>query len=133
MTGGPGDLERRVSVLEIWLETLTSEAVDVRTLAAGTDQDLADLKPKVLAHERSMNALQETLSEIRVQMHGRFAEVGSEFSAVRGEMRGEFAAVRAEMRGDFADVRAEMRAGFAHTAAGFAALAERLDRVIGEG
>jgi vacuolar-type H+-ATPase subunit D/Vma8 len=115
------ELERRMSRLE--------ELGDIHQLASRTASDATDLRAKAGAHQRSIQALHDTLTETRQELHAGFDEMRRGFGEVRSEMTAGFAAVRTE----FVDVRSEMAAGFAavrtefvdvrsETAAGFAAV-----------
>ncbi|MBA3742286.1 hypothetical protein [Sporichthya sp.] len=96
--------------------------MDLHSPASGTDRDVAAIMAKLNAHERSLQALHLDLRDL-----GHKAEAG--FAEVRGEMATGCAGVRRELRGEMAEGFAEMRTGFAITAAGFAALNERFDRL----
>jgi hypothetical protein len=130
------ELERRMSRLE--------ELGDIHQLASRTASDATDLRAKARAHQRSIQALHDTLTETRQELHAGFDEMRRGFGEVRSEMtagfaavRTEFVDVRSEMTAGFAEVRSEMTAGFAEArsemAAGFQAIAQRLDRMQGEG
>lgn len=108
------DLEPRVTALEHQMTELrehvthaADDAAAARVLAGGADRDVSEVRAELRAHRRSLNALGQTQAETR--------------RAVR------------ELQGEVRELQGEVRAGFAMTGAGFAAIAERLDRAIGEG
>lgn len=99
------DIEQRISAVEREIAGLREElrrvgddASAARTLAAGADRDVAELRAQLRAHTRVLNALRETQLEMRVEMN---------------EMR-------AELRGEIDGLRTEMRAGFSTMATGMA-------------
>jgi hypothetical protein len=66
--------------------------------AAWTDERLDDMSGRV---DRDIRGL-------RADMNRGFAEVRTEFKAVRGEMSDEFKALRGEVAGEFGAVRSEI-------------------------
>ena len=54
------DYGRRLAAVEAELPLLRAEAVATRALAAGADQDVADVRSELRAHTRMLNALRET-------------------------------------------------------------------------
>lgn len=91
----PGDLEQRVSALEVEVAQLREQSVltqtdaeAARVLASGADRDVSEVRAELRAHLGAINALRETQVE-----QGRRVDAG------------------------FAEMRTEMRAGFTHIAA----------------
>lgn len=88
------------------LAVVAADAQAARTLAAGADRDVSEVRAELRAHTRVLNALRETQAE-----QGRaIASLRVEFA----ELRVEFA----ELRGGFAELQVQMRAGFATLASG---------------
>ncbi|HEU4600175.1 MAG TPA: coiled-coil domain-containing protein [Solirubrobacterales bacterium] len=87
---------------------------------AWTDERLDDLKQAVEGMDRRMEAgfaemrseFKAVRSEIRNEFKAVRSEIRSEIKAVRNEIRGEFKAVRNEIRGEFKTVRSEIRGEF---------------------
>jgi predicted nucleic acid-binding Zn-ribbon protein len=103
------ELEPRVAALEAEmarvrerLDQAGDDATAARVLASGADHAVSEVRAELRAHRGALNALQETLSETRRDMHAGFAEM-----------------------------RGQTDAGFAEMRAGFRAVADRLDRSNG--
>ena len=107
-------IEDRVTRLE-------REVEDIRRLASGAHEDVANVQATLRAHINTLEALhknqremQKDITVLRTDVDSGFAEMRMEFANVRDEMRTEFANVRDEMRTEFANVRGEMRTEFAN-------------------
>ena len=81
------------------LAVVAADAQAARTLAAGADRDVSEVRAELRAHTRVLNALRETQ-----------AEQGRAIASLRGEF--------GELRGEFGGLVVEMRAGFATLASG---------------
>lgn len=108
---GDEELEPLVSALEDQMTEIRERLAHVgddaaapRVLASGADRDVSEVRAELRGHRSALNALQETLTD-----------------------------TRREMRAGFEEMRGETQGGFAAAAVGFAAIADRLDRAIGEG
>jgi septal ring factor EnvC (AmiA/AmiB activator) len=84
------------------LAVVATDAQAARTLAAGADRDVSEVRAELRAHTRVLNALRETQAE-----QGRTI---------------------AELRAGLADLRVEMRAGFAALASGMGDITRLLQR-----
>jgi chromosome segregation ATPase len=99
---------------------VAADAQAARTLAAGADRDVSEVRAELRAHTRVLNALRETQAE-----QGRaIAELRGEFT----ELRGEFTELRARTDAGFS----EMRAGFATMASGMGEITRLLQRGNGD-
>jgi chromosome segregation ATPase len=116
-----------VRQLRAEIALVAADAQAARTLAAGADRDVSEVRAELRAHTRVLNALRETQAE-----QGRaIAELRREFFGLRGEfsgLRGEFAELRAQTEAGFG----EMRAGFATTASGMGEITRLLQRGNGD-
>jgi hypothetical protein len=117
-----------VRQLRAELALVAADAQAARTLAAGADRDVAEVRAELRSHTRVLTALRETqveqgraISDLRVEMRTRF-------TAVESEMRTRFTAVESEMRTRFTALEAEMRGGFATMAAAMADIVELVSR-----
>ena len=81
------------------LAVVAADAQAARTLAAGADRDVSEVRAELRAHTRVLNALRET----QVEQGRAIASLRDEFGQLRGE---------------FADLVVEMRVGFATLASG---------------
>ena len=88
---------------------VAADAQAARTLAAGADRDVSEVRAELRAHTRVLNALRETQVE-----QGRAIV----------ELRGEFVELRAHTEAGFV----EMRVGFATLASGMADITSLLRR-----
>jgi len=108
--------EDPIAQLRVEIALAAADAQAARTLAAGADRDVAEVRAELRSHTRVLNALRETQ-----------AEQGRAIAALRGdltELRGEFTG----LRGEFTGLRGEMRAGFATLASGMADITRLLQR-----
>ncbi|MGQ0463752.1 MAG: hypothetical protein ACT4QG_00370 [Sporichthyaceae bacterium] len=94
----PGDLEQRVSALEVEVAQLREQSVQAKTdaqaarvLASGADHDVSEVRAELRAHLGAINALHQTQVEQGRRMDAGFAEMRAEFADVRGELRAGFA------------------------------------------
>lgn len=94
-------LEDRVTRLE-------REVDDIRRLASGAHEDVANVQASLRAHINTLEALHKNQREMQKDITDLRTDVDSGFT----EMRTEFANVRDEMRTEFANVRGEMREAF---------------------
>jgi|tagenome__1003787_1003787.scaffolds.fasta_scaffold20654828_2 hypothetical protein len=92
---------------------VAADAQAARTLAAGADRDVSEVRAELRAHTRVLNALRETQ-----------AEQGRAIAALRGEFT--------ELRGEFTELRLEMRTGFATLASGMGDITRLLQRGNGD-
>jgi hypothetical protein len=83
------------------LALVAADAQAARTLAAGADRDVSEVRAELRSHTRVLNALRETQVE-------------------QGQAIAEMRAQLVEVRGGLADLRVEMRTGFATLATGMA-------------
>ncbi|MGQ0778141.1 MAG: hypothetical protein ACT4NY_27640 [Pseudonocardiales bacterium] len=106
-------LRERVNLTSAEVSTARADASAGRTLAAGADHDVSEVRAELRAHRQALNALRETQLE-----HGQ------RIDALAQEMHQGFAELRAELR-------AEMREGFAIQATGMAQITALLTKIIG--
>ncbi|MGH3763633.1 MAG: hypothetical protein ACRDS0_24475 [Pseudonocardiaceae bacterium] len=67
-------VERDVAELREQLALTSSDASAARTLAAGADHDVAEVRAELRAHTQALNALRETQLEQGREMREGFAE-----------------------------------------------------------
>ena len=101
--------EDPIAQLRVEIALAAADAQAARTLAAGADRDVAEVRAELRSHTRVLNALRETQ-----------AEQGRAIAALRGDLT--------ELRGEFTGLRGEMRAGFATLASGMADITRLLQR-----
>ena len=92
---------------------VAADAQAARTLAAGADRDVSEVRAELRAHTRVLNALRETQ-----------AQQGRAIAELRGEFTG--------LRGEFTELRLEMRTGFATLASGMGDITRLLQRRDGD-
>jgi chromosome segregation ATPase len=107
-----GEIERRVDALEAETAAMRDRILrmerhnaDTRILAAGADREVSTVRDTLRGQQRSIQALHTDVRELQSGLG------------------------RVETRLD--SLESHMRTGFAMTAAGFAALGDRLDRLAG--
>jgi len=106
-------VERDVAELREQLALSKSDAAAARTLAAGADHDVSEVRAELRAHTQALNALRQTQLE-----QGR-------------EMREGFAEQDREMREGFAEQDRKMREGFSTLATGMAQITALLTNLEG--
>ena len=114
------DIETRLATVECDVAELReqlalsrSDAAAARTLAAGADHDVSEVRAELRAHTQALNALREVQLE-----QGR-------------EMRVGFAEQDRKMREGFAEQDREMREGFSTLATGMAQITALLTNLGG--
>lgn len=123
-----GRLRERVLATESGLSTAAADSSATRTLAAGADRDVSEVRAELRAHLQALNALRETqremghqIRELDQRMERGFAAVNAEFAVVGAN----FATVEA----NFATVEANfatVETKFATVKAGIDEIAELL-------
>lgn len=89
--GGTGDLEQRVSALEVEVAGLREQTVlaqtnaeAARVLASGADRDVSEVRAELRAHTSALNALRQTQVEQGRRMDEGFAETRTGFDHITG-------------------------------------------------
>ena len=106
-----------------------------QTLAPLPDQ-MTELGGRVAGVEARLGTVETRLGTVESQIVQLRADMGDEFSAIRGELKGGLQAVRTELREDIASLGRETAAGFLRAGVEMRALfEEHLGRraVIAEG
>jgi hypothetical protein len=97
MTVEPDGLEARVEALETHVHDLDrrvrateQDAAAARVLAGAADRDVTEFRGELRdfrqATAASFNALREDMTDLRTEMHERFAHVDNGFIEVRGKL-----------------------------------------------
>jgi hypothetical protein len=118
------DLARQ---LRAEIALVAADAQAARTLAAGGDRDVSEVRAELRAHTRVLAALRET----QVEQGRAIAELRTDF----GTLRAEFGTLRTEfgtLVTEFVTLRTEMRGGFATMASGMADITTLLQRGSGD-
>ncbi|HEX7662360.1 MAG TPA: hypothetical protein VF444_23080 [Pseudonocardiaceae bacterium] len=117
------NLEGRLAVVERELARLREEvtlsrtdAEAARTLAAGADRDVSEVRAELRAHTQALNALRETQLDQHREMRAGFDRVDARIDRVDAQIQ---------------SVDAEMRQGFATMNAGMARITELLEGLAG--
>lgn len=71
----PGDYEARLTAVEREVALARADAEAARTLAAGADRDVSEVRAELRAHTQSLNALRQTQVEQGQQLVGLKAKV----------------------------------------------------------
>jgi chromosome segregation ATPase len=125
------DLARQ---LRAEIALVRADAQAARTLAAGADRDVSEVRAELRSHTRVLEALRQT----QIEQGRAIDELRRELSGVRGELgglRGELGGLRGELGelgGDVGGLRGEMRTGFATLASGMADITTLLQRGSGD-
>jgi hypothetical protein len=112
-----------VTRLEDRVTRVEREVDEVRRLASGAHEDVANVQATLRAHIGSLEALRKTQVEHSKEMRRGFADVRAEFTDVRTEI----ADIRAEMIHGFT----EMREGFTKINLGMSQMTALLNIAIG--
>ena len=99
--------ERRLAAVEAELPLLRSEAIATRALAAGADQDVADVRSELRAHTRMLTALRET----QVAHYNEHKADAAELKADVGQIKADVSGLKTDMAGlktDMAGLTADM-------------------------
>ncbi len=75
-------IERDVAELREQLALTRSDAVAARTLAAGADHDVSEVRAELRAHTRALNALRETQLEHGRKLDEHVSEMREGFSTL---------------------------------------------------
>jgi chromosome segregation ATPase len=107
--------ERRLAAVEAELPLLRSEAIATRALAAGADQDVADVRSELRAHTRMLTALRETQVAHYNEHKADAAELKADVGQIKADVSGlktDVAGLTADMFGLKTDV-SDLKAGMA--------------------
>ena len=109
------------------MAVLEREVVEIRTMVAGADRDVADYRAEMRAHKSALMALRDTqleqgakLDDLRETQIAHYAEHKADITALRTELRTGLAGVRNEFRTGLAEVRTELRTELAEVKTGLA-------------
>ena len=119
-------LERQVAQLREQHALIASDASAARTLAAGADRDVSEVRAELRAHTQVLTSLRETQLE-QGQVLAEHTQVLAEHTQVLAEQ----SQVLAEQSQVLAEQGQTMRAGFASVHAGMEQIVALLDRVTG--
>ena len=103
------DYGRRLAAVEAELPLLRAEAVATRALAAGADQDVADVRSELRAHTRMLNALRET----QVAHYNEHKADAAELKTDVGQIKTDVTGLKTDVGQIKTDV-SELIAGMAH-------------------
>ena len=124
----PENLEARVTALENEMRIVRQDAAAARVLAVGADRDVADLKIKLDAHTKVLQALRETQLEHGERLSGvetRLDRVETRLDRVETRLSG--------METRLSGMETEMRQGFATLGAGMAHVTTLLEGLVQHG
>lgn len=83
------NLETRVTALENQMAAVRADAAASRLLAGAVDRDVSEFKPKLVAYQKSLNALRETqleqqqqLARLEGKVDDGFAKIDARFAKV---------------------------------------------------
>ena len=81
-------LQEQVAATAAQAAVAGQDALAARTLAAGADRDVSEVRAELRAHTQVLNALRQDHVELRAQVEAGFARVDEDFINVRGRLDG---------------------------------------------
>ena len=126
-------LERQVAHLREQNALIASDTSAARTLAAGADRDVSEVRAELRAHTQVLNSLRETQLEQGQVLaeHGQLLVGQKQVLAEHGQLLVGQGQVLAEHGQVLTDQGQTMRAGFAGVNAGMEQIVALLDRITG--
>lgn len=98
------ELNERVTRLERQMTVIQKDVKDTRTLVAGIDHDVAEMKQTQIGHTGVLNAVREDQLDLRKEMDLRFKDLREEMKTGFEETNREFAKVH----GKFATMKVSL-------------------------
>ena len=123
------DYGRRLAAVEAELPLLRAEAVATRALAAGADQDVADVRTEVRAHTGMLNALRETQVAHYNEHKADAAELKADIAQIKTDMMGlkiDMTGIKADVSGLKSDV-SELKSDVSELKSGMARIVGLLE------
>lgn len=87
----PNEIHQRVGRLEHQMSDVRKDAAAARILAGAADRDVSEMRTRLLAHTKILNALRETQLEHGVRLgrlEGRFDGLEGRFDGLEGRFDG---------------------------------------------